>query len=177
MPRGSKPFYASKPSMKQSMTQSTSTSSWLARASQLGKNLSAVPTVPTLKDVVATVEGGAPSAPKEPEEGLLSNVEGGAKVVTPVVVQGPPVVSNNAPMVAFVPKELENSLLLNVVPNPLSVAVGKGNVKLLSSSDDDSSNSGSEESEESDSGSDGSDSSSTLLGMRVSVVPSVSYQP
>jgi hypothetical protein len=158
MPRGSKPFYASKPSMKQSMTQSTSTSSWLARASQLGKNLSAVPAVPTLK-------------------GLLSNVEGGAKVVTPVVVQGPPVVSNNAPMVAFVPKELENSLLLNVVPNPLSVAVGKGNVKLLSSSDDDSSNSGSEESEESDSGSDGSDSSSTLLGMRVSVVPSVSYQP
>jgi hypothetical protein len=123
-----------------------------------------------LKDVVVTVEGGAPSAPKEPEEGLLWNVEGGAKVVAPVVAQGPAVVSNNAPMVASVPKEPENGLLLNVVPTPSSVAVGKGNVELSSSSDDDSSNSGSEESEESDSGSDsgssdGSDSSSTTSSL------------
>jgi len=113
----------------------------------LGKNLSAVPTAPTLKD---TVEGGAPSAP-----------------VAPVAVQGPVVVSNDAPMVASVPKEPEDGLLLNVVPAPLSVAVGKGNVESSSLSDNDSSNSGSEESEESDSGSDsgsgsdGSDSSST----------------
>jgi len=147
------------------MTQSTCTSSRLAKASQLGKNLSAVPAAPALKDVVATVEGGVPYAPKEPEEGLLLNVEGGAKVVAPVVVQGLAVVSNDAPMVASVPKEPENGLLLNVVPAPLSIAVGKGNVKSLSLSDNDSSNSGSEESEESDSGSDsgsdGSDSSST----------------
>jgi hypothetical protein len=136
------------------MTQSTCTSSRLAKASQLGKNLSTVPTVPTLKDVV----GGAPSAPKEPEEGLLSTVEGGAKVVVPVVVQGPAVVSNNAPMVAFVPKEPENGLLLNAVPTPSSVAVSKGNVESSSLSDDDSSDSGSEES---GSGGDGSDSSST----------------
>ena len=166
MPRGENPFYASKPSMKQSTIRSTRTSSWLAKASQEGKNLSAVFAVLTLKDVVATVEEGAPSAPTEPEDGLLLTVEGGAKVVAPVVVQGPAVVSNNAPMVAFVPKEPENGLLLNVVPTPSSVAVGKGNVELSSSSDDDSSNSGSEESEESDSGSDsgssdGSDSSST----------------
>jgi hypothetical protein len=165
MPRGSKPFYASKPSTKQSMMQSICTSSRLAKASQLGKNLSAVPAAPALKDVVATVEGGVPYAPKEPEEGLLLNVEGGAKVVVPVVVQGLAVVSNDAPMVASVPKEPENGLLLNVVPAPLSIAVGKGNVKSLSLSDNDSSNSGSEESEESDSGSDsgsdGSDSSST----------------
>ncbi len=66
--------------MKQSITQFTHTSSWLAKASQLGKNLSAVPAVPTLKDVVATVEGGAPSVPKEPEEGLLSTVERAAKL-------------------------------------------------------------------------------------------------
>jgi hypothetical protein len=69
MPRGEKPFYASKPSMKQSQTRSTRASSRLAKASQVGKNLSAVPAVqvgknlsavpavPTLKDVVATVEG------------------------------------------------------------------------------------------------------------------------
>jgi hypothetical protein len=158
MPRGSKTFYASKPSMKQSMMQSTPTSSRLAKASQLGKNLSAVPTVLTLKDVVVTVEGGAPCVPKQPEEGLLSTVEGGAKVVAPVVVQGPAVVSNDAPVVASVPKELENGLWLNAVPTPSSVAVGKGNVESLSSSDNDSSDSGSEES---DSGSDGSDSSST----------------
>jgi hypothetical protein len=79
----------------------------------------------------------------------LVNVEGGAKVVVPVVVQGPAVVSNDAPMVASVPKEPENGLLLNVVPAPLSVAVGKGNVKPSSSSDNDSSNSGSEESDSS----------------------------
>jgi len=79
----------------------------------------------------------------------------------PVAVQGPVVVSNNAPMVASFPKEPEDGLLLNVVPPPLCIAVGKGNVESSSSSDDDSSNSGSEESEESDSGSDGSDSSST----------------
>jgi hypothetical protein len=91
----------------------------------VGKNLSAVPAVPTLKDVVATVEGGPPSAPKEPEEGLLSNVEGGAKVVAPVVVQGPAVVSNIAPVAASSPKEAENSLLLKAVPPPSSVAVGK----------------------------------------------------
>jgi hypothetical protein len=41
--QGEKTFYASKPSMKQSMTQSTYTSSRRAKASQLGKNLSAVP--------------------------------------------------------------------------------------------------------------------------------------
>jgi cobalamin biosynthesis protein CobT len=166
MPRGEKPFYASKPSMKQSMTRSTHTSSRLAKASQLGKNLSAVPEAPTLKDIVATVEGGAPSAPKEPEYGSLSNVEVVAKFVTPVVVQGPAVVSNDAPMVASVPKEMQNGLLLNIVPAPLSVAVGKSNVESSSSSDDDSSDSGSDESEESDSGSGsdgsaGSDSSST----------------
>jgi hypothetical protein len=90
-------------------------------------------------------------------------VEVGAKVVVPVVVQGPSVVSNVAPMVTSVPKEPENGLSLNVVPAPLSVAVGKGNVESSSLSDDDSSDSGSEKSEESDSGSgsDGSDSSST----------------
>jgi hypothetical protein len=135
--------------------QSTRTSSRLAKASQVGKNLSAVPAVPTLKDVVATVEGGAPSAPKEPEEGLLSTVEGGVKVVVPVVVQGPAVVSNNTPVVASGPKEAENGFLLKAVPTPSSVAVGKGNVKSSSSSDNDSSNSGSEESDS------GSDSSST----------------
>jgi hypothetical protein len=135
------------------MMQSTRTSSRLAKASQGGKNLSASPAVP--KDVVATVEGGAPSAPKEPEEGLLSTVEGGAKVVAPVVVQGPAVVSNIAPVAASGPKEAENGLLLKAVPTPLSVVVGKGNVKSSSSSDDDSSDSGSEESES------GSDSSST----------------
>jgi hypothetical protein len=125
----------------------------------VGKNLSAVPAVPTLKDIVATVEGGAPSAPKEPEEGLLSTVEGGAKDVALVVVQGPAVVSNIAPMAASGPKEADDSLLLKAVPTPLSVAVGKGNVESSSSSNDDSSDSGSEESE---SGSDSSsDSSST----------------
>ena len=72
--------------------------------------MSTVPAVPTLKDVVATVEGGAPSAPKVPEEGLLSTLEGGAKVVAPVVVQGPAVVSNNAPVAASGPKEAENGL-------------------------------------------------------------------
>jgi hypothetical protein len=125
----------------------------------VGKNLSAVPVVPTLKDVLATVEGGPPSAPKEPEEGLLSTAEGGAKVVAPVVVQGPAVASNIAPVATSGPKEAENSLLLKAVPPPLSVAVGKGNVELSTSSDDDSSGSGNEESE---SGSDSdSDSSST----------------
>jgi hypothetical protein len=159
MPRGKKPFYASKPSMKQSAIRSTRASSRFAKASQVVKNLSAVPAVPTLKDVVATVEGGAPSAPKEPEEGLLSTVEGGAKVVAPVVVARPAAVSNIAPVAASGPKEAENSLLLKAVLPPLSVAVGKGNVETSTSSDDDSSGSGSEESE---SGSDsGSDSSST----------------
>jgi len=125
----------------------------------VGKNLFAVPAVPTLKDVVAIVEGGAPSAPKEPEEGLLSAVEGGAKDVVLVVVQGPAVVSNIAPVAASGPKEADNSLLVKAVPTPSSVAVGKGNVESSSSSDNDSSDSGSEESE---SGSDsGSDSSST----------------
>ncbi len=71
MPQGSKAIYASKPSTKQSTMQSTRTSSQLAKASQLGKNLSTVPAAPTLKVIVATVEGGAPSAPKEPEEGLF----------------------------------------------------------------------------------------------------------
>jgi hypothetical protein len=51
-------------------------------------------------------------------------VEGGAKVVAPVVVQGPTVVSNDAPVVASVPKKPENGLLLNAVPTSLSVAVG-----------------------------------------------------
>ena len=51
---------------------------------------------------MATVEGGVPSAPKEPEDGLLSNVEVGTKVVALVAVQGPTVVSNDAPMVASV---------------------------------------------------------------------------
>jgi hypothetical protein len=72
MPRGEKPFYASKPSMKQSSTRSTRASSRLAMASQLGKNYSSIPAALMLKDIVATVEGGAPSAPKEPEDGLLS---------------------------------------------------------------------------------------------------------
>ncbi len=141
MPRGKKPFSASKPSMKQSAMQSTHASSRAAKASQAGQNLSAVPAVRTLTDVVATVEGGPPSAPKEPEEGLLSNVEGGAKVVAPVVVQGPAVVSNDTPVVFSVPKEPENGLSLNAVPAPSPVAVGKGNVESSSSSDDDSSDS------------------------------------
>jgi hypothetical protein len=72
-------------------------------------------------------------------------------------VQGPAVVSNDAPVVASGPKEPENGLLLKAVPNPSSVALGKGNVESSSSSDNDSSDSGSEECE---SGSD-SDSSST----------------
>jgi hypothetical protein len=114
---------------------------------------------------VATVEGGVPSTPKEPEDGLLSNVEVGAKVVALVVVQGPAVVSNDEPMVASILKEPEDDLLLNVVPASSSIAVGKGNVESSSLSDNDSSDSGSEESEDSDSGSgsyssDGSDSSS-----------------
>jgi hypothetical protein len=135
--------------MKQSMMQSTRTSSRLAKASQLGKNLSAVPAALTLKD---TVEGGAPSAPVAPVA-----VQGPVVVSNdaPVAVQGPVVVSNDAPMVASVPKELEDGLLLKVVSTPSSVAVGKGNVESSSTSDDDSSDSGS------DSGSDGSDSSST----------------
>jgi hypothetical protein len=108
IPRGEKPFYASKPSLKQSMMQTTCTSSRLAKASKLGKNLSAVPAASTLKSTLATVEGAveegaqvmvagavqtagvipnvAPkvaSAPKEPEDTLLSNVEKGAKVVAP----------------------------------------------------------------------------------------------
>jgi hypothetical protein len=110
----------------------------------LGKNLSAVPVALTLKD---TVEGGAPSAP-----------------VAPVAVQGPVVVSNNAPMVASVPKEPEDGILSKVVSATLSVAVGKGNVEMSSSSNDYSSGSDSEDSDscsESGSGSDGSDSSST----------------
>jgi len=119
-------------------------------------NLSAVPGVTTLTDVVATAEVGPPSAPKEPEEGLLSNVVVGAKVVAPVVVQGPAVVSNDKPVAASGPKEPDNGLSLNVVPAPSPVAVGKGNVESsTSSSDDDSSDSGSEESDS------GSDSSST----------------
>ena len=80
MPRGKKPFSASKPSMKESATRSTRATSRTAKASQAGQNLSAVPAVQTLTDVVAAVEGGPPSAPKEPEECLLSNVEGGANV-------------------------------------------------------------------------------------------------
>jgi hypothetical protein len=123
----------------------------------VGKNLSAVPAVPTLKDVVATVEGGPPSAPKEPEEGLLLTVEGGAKDVVLVAVPRPAAVSSIAPVAASGPQEAENILLLKAVPTPLSVAVGKGNVESSSSSDNDSSDSGSEECE---SGSD-SDSSST----------------
>jgi hypothetical protein len=45
MPHGEKPFYASKPSMKHSQTRSTRASSRLAKASQVGKNSSAVPAV------------------------------------------------------------------------------------------------------------------------------------
>jgi hypothetical protein len=100
----------------------------------------------------------------DPDDGLLSNVEVGAKVVAPVAVQGPAVVSNDAPMVAYVPKKLEDGILLSFVPAPSSVAEGKRNVNSSSSSDDDSSNSGSEESDsgsDSGSGSDGSNSSST----------------
>jgi hypothetical protein len=140
--------------MKQSMMQSTCTSSRLAKASQLGKNLSAVPAAPTLKD---TVEGGAPSAPVAPVA-----VQGPVVVSNdaPVAVQDPVVVSNDAPMVASVPKEPEDGLLSKVVSASSSIAVGKGNVELSSMSDDDSSDSGSEESD-SGSGSDGSDSSST----------------
>ena len=146
MPRGKKPFYASKPSMKESATRSTRATSRAAKASQAGQNLSAVPAVRTLTDVVATAEVGPPSAPKEPEEGLLSNVEGGAKVVAPVVVQGPAVVSNDKPVAASGPKELDNGLSLNVAPAPSPVAVGKGNVESsTSSSDDDSSDSVSDE--------------------------------
>ncbi len=124
----------------------------------MGKNLSAVPVVLTLKDTLATVEGGVPSAPKEPEDGLLSNVEVIAKFVAPDAVQAPAVISNDAPMVASALKEPEDGLLSKVVSAPSSVAIGKGNVKLPSSSDDDSSDSGSEES---DSGNDSSNSSST----------------
>jgi hypothetical protein len=119
---------------------------------------------PMLKDTLATVEGGAPSAPKEPEDGLLLNVEVGAKVVALDAVQARAVVSNNAPMVASVPKEPEDGILSKVVSATLSVAVGKGNVEMSSSSNDYSSGSDSEDSDscsESGSGSDGSDSSST----------------
>jgi hypothetical protein len=131
-------------------------------AVQVGKNLSAVPAVPTLKDVVATVEGGAPSAPKKPEKGLLSTVEEGAKDVVPVVVPRPAVVSNIAPVAAASgPKEAESSVLLKAVPTPSSVAVGKLNVESSSSSDDDSSDSGSKESESGSASDSGSDSSST----------------
>jgi len=89
--------------------------------------------------------------------------------VVPVVVQGPAVASSDAPVVASVPKEPENVLLLNAAPTPLSVAVSKGNVESSSLSDDDSSDSGSEESD-SGSGSDGSDSSSTTSSMTVMAV-------
>ena len=149
MPRGKKPFYASKPSMKESATRSTRATSRTAKASQAGQNLSAVPAVRTLTDVVATAEVGPPSAPKELEQGLLSNVEGGAKVAAPVVVQGPAVVSNDKPVAASGPKEPDNA----------PVAVGKGNVESsASSSDDDSSES---DSEESDSGSESSSTTSS----------------
>jgi len=79
------------------MMRFTRTSSRLAKASQLGKNLSAVPGAPTLKD---TVEAGAPSAPVAPVA-----VQGPIVVSNeaPVAVQGPVVFSNNTPMVASVP--------------------------------------------------------------------------
>jgi len=71
---------------------------------------------------VATVEGGPPSAPKEPKEGLLSNVEGGAKVVATVVnLSAVPAVRMLTDVVATVeggppsaPKEPEEGLLSNV---------------------------------------------------------------
>jgi len=122
MPRGKKPFYASKPSMKESATRSTRATSRAAKASQAGQNLSAVPAVQTLTDVVAAVEGGPPSDPKEPEQGLLSNVEGGAKVAAPVVnLSAVPAVRTLTDVVATAevgppsaPKEPEQGLLSNV---------------------------------------------------------------
>jgi hypothetical protein len=56
MPQGEKPFYSSKPPLKQSMTQTTHSSSRLAEASNSEKDLSAVPMASTLKDTLATVE-------------------------------------------------------------------------------------------------------------------------
>jgi hypothetical protein len=81
--------------------RSTRTSSQLAKASQLGKNLSAAPMALTLKDTLATVEGKVPSAP-----------------VAPIAVQGPAVISNDAPMVASALKEPEDGLLSKVVSAP-----------------------------------------------------------
>jgi hypothetical protein len=109
MPRGEKPFYSSKPTLKQSTTQTTRTSSRLAEASKLEKELSAVPMALTLKDTLATVEEGA-------------------KVMAPDAVQTTAVVPNVAPKVASAPKEPDYSLLLKVVSAPLSVAIGKGNI-------------------------------------------------
>ena len=122
MPRGKKPFYASKPSMKESATRSTRATSRAAKASQAGQNLSAVPAVQTLTDVVAAVEGGPPSDPKEPEQGLLSNVEGGANVAAPIVnLSAVPEVTTLTDVVATAevgppsaPKEPEEGLLSNV---------------------------------------------------------------
>ena len=122
MPRGKKPFSASKPSMKESATRSTRATSRAAKASQAGQNLSAVPAVQTLTDVVAAVEGGPPSDPKEPEQGLLSNVEGGANVAAPIVnLSAVPEVTTLTDVVATAevgppsaPKEPEEGLLSNV---------------------------------------------------------------
>ena len=75
-----------------------------------------------MTDVVAAVEGGPPSDPKEPEQGLLSNVEGGAKVAAPVVnLSAVPAVTTLTDVVATAevgppsaPKEPEEGLLLTV---------------------------------------------------------------
>jgi hypothetical protein len=83
---------------------------------------SAVPAVRMLTDVVAAVEGGPPSAPKEPKQGLLSNVEGGAKVAAPVVnLSAVPAVRTLTDVVATAevgppsaPKEPEQGLLSNL---------------------------------------------------------------
>jgi hypothetical protein len=121
--------------------RTTHTSFRLAKASKLEKKLSAVPMASALKDTLATVEEGA-------------------KVMALDAVQTAAVIPNVAPMVASAPKEPEDSLLSKVVSAPLSVAIGKGNVKTLSSSDDDSSGSDSEDSDSGSESGSGNDSTS-----------------
>jgi hypothetical protein len=70
------------------------TSSRLAKASKLGKNLSAFPAAFTLKDTLATVEGA---------------VWEGAKVVVADAVQTAAVIPIAAPKVASAPKEPEDA--------------------------------------------------------------------
>jgi len=147
MPRGEKPFYSSKPPLKQNMMLTTRASSRLAKAPKLEKELSAVPMASMLKDTLATVEDGA-------------------KVAALDAVQTTAVVPDTAPKMASAPKEPEDGLLSKVGSAPLSVAIGKGNIEMSSSSDDDSSSSDSEDSD-SGSGSSSDASSSSHVGKPV----------